>query len=53
LSLGVITEVCRFNRFGVDGDLGVRELEFESIYDDFFGRLGDFGVDTRELSELA
>jgi hypothetical protein len=53
LGLGVIVKLCRFHRLGVDGDLGVRELKFESVYDDFFGRLGDFRVDAGKLLELA
>jgi hypothetical protein len=53
LSLGVIVEFCRFECLGVDRDLGVRELEFESVDDDFLGRLCDFRVDTVELLELA
>ena len=31
----------------------MRELELECVYDDFFGRLGDFRVDAGKLLELA
>ena len=31
----------------------MRELKFECVYDDFFGRLGDFRVDAVKLLELA
>ncbi|KAI6764699.1 hypothetical protein HG531_012586 [Fusarium graminearum] len=53
LGLGVIVKLCGFHQLRVDEDLGVRELKFEGVYDDFFGRLGDFRVDAGKLLERA